>query len=340
MKLNEFQKILEKRGIDLAILTNNTERKNTNFVYFARTNEINAILTINKNPTLYVSLLELSIAKKYSRIKNIKILDKKVFDDINKLKPKIIGVEKENLTLTQFINIKSKFNNTKFTDISKDIFNLRKIKTEEEIDNIKKSCKFADLVIQNAIEFAKKAKTEIELKKFIEKNILDLDLEPSFTTIVASSNNSKNPHHISDNTKLNGFTIIDLGVKYNNYCSDIARTIYVGKPRKEEVNFYNKILDIQEDCIEDDLGPKELHNKAEKILGKYLIHNLGHGVGLDVHELPRISSLSIDEFKENMVFAIEPSYYNKFGIRIEDMLLYKNHKKILLTKTLKELKII
>ncbi len=339
MKLSEFQAFMQKNHVDLALLSNSSERTNPNFVYFSQNDNVNSVLLLNKNPILFVSPIELSIAEN-SKIKNIQKFDKTFIEKIKGLKAKTIGIDKDFITLNQFKILKSNLKKTTFKDISQEIKNLRLIKTEEEINLIKKACHYADILIDEAVNNAEKAKTELDLKKVIEKKLLDLNLSSSFNTIVASSANSKNPHHISNNAKLKGFTVIDLGVKFRNYCSDITRTIFIGKPDKKEINAYQKVLEVQDLCIKKDSEPKRLHEFAQKILGKAFTHSLGHGIGIEVHENPKISFISNDEFKDNMVFTLEPGYYNEFGIRIEDVFLYKNNKKIQLTKSPKTLLII
>ncbi|MBS3171589.1 aminopeptidase P family protein [Candidatus Woesearchaeota archaeon] len=340
MKLKEFQAFMQEESIDLALLSNSTEKINPNFVYFIQNDHINSILILKKDPGLFVSPIELSIAKENSKIKNIQKFDKTFYEKLKELKPNTIGIDRDFVTLNQFKNLKSKFKKIKFKDISEQIKKLRLIKTEEEINLIKKACYFADILMREAVANAKIAKTELDLKKIIEKKILDLNLNPSFDPIVASSKNSKNPHHISNNTKLKGFTVIDLGVKYKNYCSDITRTVFIGKPNKKQIEIYNKVLEVQENSINNNLQPKQMHEYAQKTLGKSFNHSLGHGIGIEVHETPIISSFSTDAFKNNMVFTIEPGYYNDFGIRIEDVFMYKNNKKIQLTNSPKTLLII
>lgn len=332
MRLREFQNLMQKEEIDLVLLSNSTEKINPNFVYFTQLEQINAVLLLNKNSALFASPLELSIAKT-SKIKDIRKIDKDFFENIKKSKPNTIGIDKNFITINQFKNLKSKFKNVNFKDVSKEIQKLRTVKTDEEIALIKKSCRFADLLIEESLSNVKRYKTELDFKKFIEQKLLDLNLEQSFNAIVASSVNSKNPHHLSNSTKLKGFTVIDLGVKYKNYCSDMTRTVFFGKPNKKQIKFYNKVLNIQSECINKDLSPSALHKLTQRFLGKYFIHRLGHGIGIEVHENPVIGDISNDKFENNMVFTLEPGYYNKFGIRIEDVFLYKNNKKIPLTKS-------
>lgn len=156
------------------------------------------------------------------------------------------------------------------------------------------------------------------------------------------------PHHEPSNTKIKkGFCVIDFGVKYKGYCSDITRTICIGKPSDKEKETYNSLLAIQKNTINQIRSGKkcsELYDFVNNSLGKhqkYFTHGLGHGVGTQIHEMPNLSLNSKDRIKNNMVFTIEPGIYfpGKYGIRIEDTIFFKN-KSILLTKTAKDLIII
>lgn len=211
------------------------------------------------------------------------------------------------------------------------------IKTQKEIRLIKKSCSYADKVIQEAIKFADKNKTEIQVHRFIKRKIKELGLKPSFKPIV-SSYYPKRLHRKPLNKKLKGFVIIDLGVKYKGYCSDITRMVYIGKPSKQEIKNYNKVLKLQKELIASkELDCRKLHTKAKRVLKKDFIHGIGHGIGLNIHEKPYLNPKTKDKLKDGMTFTIEPGIYKKQGIRIEDDILLKNKKKIVLTKTRKDL---
>jgi Xaa-Pro aminopeptidase len=142
-----------------------------------------------------------------------------------------------------------------------------------------------------------------------------------------------------------GFCIIDFGVKYKGYHSDITRTIYLGNPSKKEITLYNLLLKIQKELIKKiKIGERcsQLYKDTLTLLDKYsdnFTHGLGHGLGLNIHELPNLTEKSEDIFMNNMVFTIEPGIYfqNKFGIRIEDDILIKNGKIQILTKIPKKL---
>ena len=127
----------------------------------------------------------------------------------------------------------------------------------------------------------------------------------------------------------------------------MTRTIYVGNPGKKEIGIYNMLLKIQNDTIQQIKENKkcsELYDFVNTKLGKYkkyFTHGLGHGVGVEIHEMPNISLNSKDRIQNNMVFTIEPGIYfpKKFGIRIEDTILFKN-KPIVMTRTSKDLLIV
>ncbi|MBI4159150.1 aminopeptidase P family protein [Candidatus Woesearchaeota archaeon] len=335
MKIKEFQDYLKEKNIDLALFFNNERIKDTSFSYFTQippSANVNAVLIIpnSKAPYLLVSILELNIAKKISKVKEIRKLN-----SLKEIKGKTIGLNYNSITLNRLKSIKKEIK-TKFVDVSEKVSELRAIKTEEEIILLKKSCEISSLIMRKAINFCSSSKTEIEVKEFIENEIKKLNLEPSFTPIVASGKNSANPHHISENKKLKGFTIIDLGVKCKNYCSDTTRTIYIGRPSKKEIKDYNKVLKIQEESIRSkEVKASKLYLKAKKVLGKNFIHSLGHGIGIEIHERPDLNEISKEKLTNNMVYTIEPGIYDKYGIRIEDIVLNKK----ILTNIDKELMI-
>lgn len=279
---------------------------------------------------------------------------KKFFESIykivkkNKLKSRNIAIDKNNFTLNSYKNFKRYFKKIKSKDISLDCLKLREIKTEKEMQLIKKSCNYADKIIQKLMQNFKNFKTESEAAAFLEYEAKKNSLELAFPPIVASGSNGSMPHYEPSKVKIKkGFCVIDFGVKFKGYCSDITRTIYVGKPGNKGKEIYNFLLTIQENTLNQIKNNKkcsELYDFVIKNLGKYknnFTHGLGHGVGVEIHEPPNLTLNSKDRIKNNMVFTIEPGMYfpNRFGIRIEDTVLFKN-KTILLTKTSKDLLII
>ncbi|MBI2651858.1 aminopeptidase P family protein [Candidatus Woesearchaeota archaeon] len=356
MKINEFRSILEKKNCDFAIFYNSdSSRYNSNMFYFSGYSGLGAlVIPKNKSSVLIVPNMEFEKAKK-SIVKKIYKMDKKKFFESiyavvkkNGLKRKSIGIDKDNFTLNSYIRFKKQFNKAKIKDIALDCIKLREIKTLKEIQILRKSCNYADKLVQKAINNFKNFKTESEVAAFLEYETKKLGLDLSFNPIIASGSNGSMPHHEPSNIKIKkGFCVIDFGVKYRGYCSDITRTIYIGKPTKKEKEMYNLLLTIQKNAINQIKNNKkcsELYDFANKSLGKYqknFLHGLGHGVGVEIHELPNLTLNSKDIIKNNMIFTIEPGIYfpRRFGIRIEDIVLFKN-KPIPLTKTSKDLLII
>jgi Xaa-Pro aminopeptidase len=258
---------------------------------------------------------------------------KNLAEVIKKEKIEKIGFESDNLTVTEYLtlteNISSRF-------VSVDLNTIRSIKRDTEIEQISKACNIAKKAFEQTLKKIKPGITEREVASIFEIQILKLGSSLSFPTIVAFGKNAATPHHHSDETKLkvNDSILIDFGAKYNNYCSDITRTFFVGKPPHEPLKAMEVVQKSQKaaiEFIENALKEKKeiLTSEVDDIAREYIIergypsipHSLGHGIGIEVHEAPSLSPHSFDKLEEGMVFSIEPGIYieGKFGIRIEDL---------------------
>ena len=353
MRLQDFQSILKKKSIDFALFyTGDSSRISHQLFYFSGYKGVGVLaVPSDKAPFLIAPKMEFESAKK-SAIKKIYPMEKKKFFESvyeiirkKKIKARNIAIDKNHFTLNSFKYFKKQFKNTKISDISLDCLKLRELKTDDEIEILRKSCGYADKILQKAINNFRDFKTESELGAFLEYETKKLGLELSFNPIVASGSNGSMPHHEPKNEKMKkGFCVLDFGVTYKGYCSDMTRTVYFGNPGKKEKKIYNMLLKIQADAINQAKENKkcsELYHFVNRNLGKYkknFTHGLGHGVGVEIHELPNLTLKSKDRIKNNMVFTIEPGIYfpGRFGIRIEDTVLFKN-RPIVLTKTDKEI---
>lgn len=230
---------------------------------------------------------------------------------------------------------------------------LRMIKDTKEIKAIKKACQLGDKAYSQILKNMRIGITEKEvaflLEMFIKKNGADISFDP----IVAFGPNASQPHHIPDKTTLkkNSFVLFDFGVRLNNYCSDMTRTVFFGTPTKEQEKLYYAVLNAQKASV-DYLKNKLLLKQAvhaptiDHVGREYLsaqgyspFNHSSHGIGLNVHESPHLYPSSKDIMADGMVFSIEPGTYlpGKFGIRIEDIFAIENNKLIQLTNSSKKL---
>ena len=356
MRINEFRQILGKKKADFGLFYNSDSSKyNANMLYLSGYSGLGALVIPARNkPFLIVPQMEFQRAGK-SAIKKVYSMEKKnFFESIYniakkiRLKSKNIAIDRSAVTLNAYNHFKRQFKKAKTKDISFECLKLREIKTEKEIQHIKKSCSYADKILQKLIKNIKSIRTESEAAAFLEYETKKNGLELSFNPIVASGSNASMPHHQPSNAKIKkGFCVIDFGVRYMGYCSDITRTIYVGRPSLKEKEIYNFLLKIQEEAVKlaaNNEKCSELYDFVNESLGKYrkyFTHGLGHGVGVEIHEMPNLTLNSKDRIRNNMVFTIEPGIYipKRFGIRIEDTVLFKG-KPIILTKTSKDFIII
>jgi len=232
----------------------------------------------------------------------------------------------------------------------------RIIKTNDEIQLISKAMKLGRKGFKRFSEYLHKegiGENEKHLffkaKEFMS-NEGELDL--SFDPIVAINENSAKPHAIPTYKQLskNDFLLVDAGVKYKRYCSDRTCCTTIHKElnfkrkqsfkKKLEQKVYDIVLKAQETAISkarSGMKASQIDKFARDVIekagyGKYFIHSTGHGVGLDIHEYPNINSKSDIILEDNMVFTVEPGIYlnNKFGVRIEDTVVLKNGRAVIL----------
>lgn len=321
--MNELQDKMSKENIDFALIVTN-EDVNPNLFYLTRYSGSGALIVFpNSKPILHVTSRDLNEAK---LVDNVKIsYGKKLFEILISLNPKRIGVDFSNVSVRDFNNIKNKIN-CEFVDLS-DFFNeIRAIKNKDEISLVKRACKITDAILENFVKNFGSFDTEESAVAFLVYETYKSGCTLSFEPIVASGKNAAIPHHKSGGKMNKGFCVVDFGVKYKGYCSDVTRTFYFGDVSNKEKKIYNDLLYAQEKAIslvKSGINISELCNSTDKILKQKLIHALGHGLGIEVHESPFVTNSSDKILKKNMIITIEPGEYvdGKYGIRIEDDVL-------------------
>lgn len=261
-----------------------------------------------------------------------------------------VGFEEGYVTYAKYKEYMHKFKINSLIETEDLIEKQRMIKDEEEIKNIKTACEITDKCFSYLLDFIKPGMTEKEIAREIENYFNQYSEGISFDTIVASGENSSKPHAVPTDRKIEEEDIItiDMGCKYKGYCSDMTRTIFVGNVPEYIKPVYDLVLKNQQqvlDEMKDGSNTRLLTKIVEndfRLNNFDLIHSLGHGVGLDIHEKPFISSKGENTLKENMVVTDEPGIYvpKQFGVRIEDTVLITKFGCISLTQSAKNYTII
>ncbi len=349
-KIKQLQDILSKKNIDVSIFLNFDENKKDKTVYYFSDvePEFSCLIIPKKgNPKLIVAKLEEELTKKESKIRNVVLLEKDFFKQLSRIigKNKKIGLNFKTVSLSEKKLLSKHLKKSKFFDVSNDITDLRIQKTDDEIDKIRKACKITDEIFSKIILNAKSFRNEKEIEELIENEAKKNGCSLAFSPIVGSGKNSSMPHYKDNNSEIKkGFCVIDFGVRYQGYNSDITRTIYFGTPSEKEKEEYYRLLGVQEEAIKKiKVGEdfKKIDKAVRKVLGDSFIHSLGHGLGIDVHE--RVSTDNKRSLlKDGTILTVEPGVYHtsKFGIRIEDDVLVTKRGNEILTKSSKKLIII
>ena len=241
-----------------------------------------------------------------------------------------VGVEENDLTVLEYKSLK------KITKklVNIDLSHLRIVKDTKEIKNIRLACSIADKAFFNILNELKTGVTEKEIASKINAFFKEKGDGISFNPTVAFGANSSIPHHVSSKTKLvnNSIVLFDFGAWVNNYCSDISRTIFFGKAPEKFKKMHSVVLEAQKKSI-DAIKPGVLAKEIDRIARNYIVskgypnilHSVGHGIGIEVHESPTLSPNSKDIIKNGMVFSVEPGIYipGFGGVRIEDLVLVR-----------------
>lgn len=260
--------------------------------------------------------------------------EKTVYDILNELSIKRIAFEDEHMTVNAYNTYKSNMPNVEFMPINQLVEGLRLQKTDDEIEAIRKSASITDAAFNHILTFVKVGMVEkevaLELEMFMKKQGASA---LSFDIIVASGWRSSLPHGRASEKVIEAgdFVTMDFGCVYNGYCSDMTRTIVMGKANDKQKTIYSTVLKAQEaalNAIKPGISGKEADKVARDIIteegfGEYFGHGLGHGVGLEVHEAPRLAPIGEKILEKNMVVTDEPGIYiPEFGgVRIEDLIV-------------------
>ncbi|MEM4097620.1 MAG: Xaa-Pro peptidase family protein [Candidatus Micrarchaeaceae archaeon] len=343
-----LKKLFENSKVDTILLVNGSE-SSSNFLYMTGFTsgvfEGTHLLLKEDGAVLFANALEYEIAKEEApsyieveKVKSMKELGKRL---LHAAEGKVLGFDALSTSVSSYNSIKKLAKPKRMLDISDAFEKMRGVKTNEEIECIRKAASFTKKAFSSIEGILTKGITEKEVAAEFDYMSAKAGSEkPSFDTIVCFGGNAALPHHMPDDTKLkeNEFVLIDAGAKYMNYCSDMTRT-FIFKPDTKSQK-YKRMADMLDAvkkaqelarlaaksgsfCDAPHIAAENSINAASKGIykGKF-IHSLGHSIGIDVHDSNTIA-LSKDmhvKLENNMVFSDEPGIYiNGFGgVRIED----------------------
>jgi len=244
--------------------------------------------------------------------------------------------------------------NCEFVDGSNIINDVKKCKDEDEQLAMIQSSKINDLVMEETIKLIKEGVCEIDIandvkKLFIKHGCSNISFEP----IISFGKNAANPHHEPDNTicKKGDCVVIDIGGIFNNYCSDMTRTVFLNEISDKNKEIYDIVLQANLNAIKmvkpgnkmSDVDKAARDYIESKGYGKYFTHRTGHSIGLEVHEPGDVSKINDAIIEVGQTFSIEPGIYipnDNIGVRIEDLVLVKENGCQVLNSVSKEIKII
>jgi Xaa-Pro aminopeptidase len=224
------------------------------------------------------------------------------------------------------------------------------VKTEKELEKMAKAADIADQAFHHIIGYIRPGVTERAVALELEIYMKKLGASAlSFETIAASGVRSSMPHGIATDKIIEDgdFLTLDFGCVYDGYCSDMTRTVVVGKATQKQKKIYGVVLEAQIaalNAIREGINGIDVDKIARDVIssrgyGEYFGHGLGHGVGLEVHEEPRLSPTGTKKLLENMVVTDEPGIYipGFGGVRIEDLIVVKKDGCEVLSKSPKQL---
>ena len=263
---------------------------------------------------------------------------------------KVLGFEDEHLIYVSVKSLQDGCPGVEFAALGGALNRLRIIKNEAELKALRQAEHVGDLAFEEILKIIRPGMTELQVAAELEYSMKKNGaVRTSFETIVASGINSAMPHAIPSEKKIESgdFVTMDFGCMIDGYCSDMTRTIVVGKADEKQKEIYNIVLQAQLaalDAVIAGMKGSEVDKVARDIIysagyQECFGHGLGHSVGLFIHEDPRLSPKCHEVLEENMIQTVEPGIYvpGFGGVRIEDMIIVKKDGHENLTHSPKEL---
>lgn len=352
-RLKKFRELLEGKGIDAALVS-----RREDVIYLSGfTGSSGTLLISQKESRLVTDFRYVEQAAiqtpSYEVVQYRGALTGSLNDLIKKDGYKNIGIEEYYLTLERYEDYKANIQVETLLPMGNLISNLRMVKSTSEIEIIKKAVIIAENAFDHILSYIKPGVKELEIAAELEYSMKKQGAKgASFETIVASGVRSAMPHGTASEKviEMGDAITMDFGCIYEDYCSDMTRTVFLGNPGEEMRKIYGIVLEAQLKALEGahrGLAGKEIDGIARKIIAgngyeKNFGHGLGHGVGLEVHEAPRLSPAGDIMMEDKMVVTVEPGIYihGLGGVRIEDMIIINSDAPEVLNKASKDIIII
>ncbi|UHA72862.1 M24 family metallopeptidase [Paenibacillus sp. 481] len=261
-----------------------------------------------------------------------------------------LGFEQEHVAYGTFAAYNKELQPVELVPVSGLVEELRMIKDEAELAIMREAAQLADQTFSHILNFLKPGVSEqdinLEMEFFMRKNGAT---SSSFDTIVASGERSALPHGVASERIIQGneFIKLDFGAYYQGYCSDLTRTVVLGKPTDKHIEIYNIVLEAQLYALEhirSGMTGREADSLARDIIKRYgygdnFGHSLGHGLGMEIHEYPRLAQAGETVLTPGMTVTVEPGIYvpGFGGVRIEDDIVITANGIEILTQSTKQL---
>ncbi|MDD5355060.1 MAG: Xaa-Pro peptidase family protein [Candidatus Omnitrophica bacterium] len=335
-RISRLRNALEKKDIESIILFNPA-----NISYLAGFPVEDSYIFLDNKEALLIT--DSRYSKEYRKILNSKEISiveikKSLLHTLKKLKIKKLAFEQKHVSFYLYQKLKALFED-KLTPASDIVEELRMIKEKGELESIKKAVGITLETFEYIEKILEPGIREIEVAAEIERYIrYKGSTGTAFNTIVASGPNSSFPHAKITQRKIrkNEPIMIDLGLDFQGYKSDLTRVFFLGKMNplfKKVYGIVEVALERAKKTIKPGIPINYIDKQAREFIkdkgfGHCFKHSLGHGIGLEVHEQPRISFQNKESLKSGMVFTLEPAIYidNKFGVRLEEMVLVTDKK--------------
>ncbi|NMA90257.1 MAG: aminopeptidase P family protein [Amphibacillus sp.] len=329
-KLTKFRQALVEHNLDGLIVTNAYNRR-----YLTGFTGTAGIALITKDEQLFITDFRYTEqaaeqAVGFEIIQHKQSIVQELSEQIKKRSLKTVGFEQDDISFATYQQYKEAIS-AELVPTSQIVEEIRMIKTDEELQIMYKAAEIADLAYEHVLKTVEPGMTEIEVSNMLEFEMRKHGAtESSFDIIVASGYRSALPHGVASDKRIaeGELVTLDFGALYNGYCSDLTRTFAVGEISEQLHKIYDTVLQAHLNAlgrIKAGMTGQEADALArnyikDKGFGEYFGHGTGHGLGLEVHEEPRLSPTGKMVLRENMVVTVEPGIYipNVGGCRIED----------------------